>query len=200
MTFYKNDGTIYTQTRRINGSGTNFHKLDKLNDLSRKICEHHLSLEEIKKEIDLIKKSKEYPFVAECIAYAMIAAAFTVFFSGSLTETLLSAFVGLAARFAVLFSDRIIGNTIFTKFLSSFTITTLSFTFTFLGLITSPDKVIIGNIMLIIPGLGFTNALRDLFMGDSIAGTLRSLEAVLSAVSIAAGYFIVVFLTGGFSI
>ena len=56
VTVSKNDGTVYTQTRRINGSGTNFHKLDKLNALSRKICECHLPVDEIKKEIDLIKK------------------------------------------------------------------------------------------------------------------------------------------------
>ena len=48
--------------------------------------------------------------------------------------------------------------------------------------------------------LGFTNALRDLFTGDSIAGILRSLEAVLSAVGIAAGYFLFVFITGGAAI
>ena len=51
--------------------------------------------------------------------------------------------------------------------------------------------------MLIIPGLGFTNALRDLLVGDSIAGTLRLLEAALAAVSIAAGYFAFIFLAGG---
>ena len=51
--------------------------------------------------------------------------------------------------------------------------------------------------MLLIPGLGFTNALRDLFVGDSIAGILRSIEALLSAVGIAAGYFLFVLIAGG---
>ena len=59
------------------------------------------------------------------------------------------------------------------------------------------DEMIIGNIMLLIPGVGFTNAMRDLFTGDSIAGSLRFLEAALSAVVIAAGYFLFVFLAGG---
>ena len=60
-----------------------------------------------------------------------------------------------------------------------------------LGIITSVDNVIIGNIMTLIPGLGLTNALRDLFTGDSIAGLLRTIEAVLIALAIAAGYFVV---------
>ena len=50
--------------------------------------------------------------------------------------------------------------------------------------------------MTLIPGVGLTNALRDLFTGDSIAGLLRSIEAVLIALAIAAGYFMVVVLGG----
>ena len=60
------------------------------------------------------------------------------------------------------------------------------------------DKLIIGNIMTLIPGIGLTNALRDLFTGDSIAGLLRSIEAVLTAFAIAAGYFLVIVLGGVF--
>ena len=51
--------------------------------------------------------------------------------------------------------------------------------------------------MLLVSGIGFTNALRDLFSGDSVTGILRLLEAVLTALALAAGYFLVVFLTGG---
>jgi len=75
----------------------------------------------------------------------------------------------------------------------------LSFFAVKFGWITSVDKIIIGNIMTLIPGIGLTNALRDLFTGDSIAGLLRSIEAVLTALAIAAGYFLVAVL-GGFSL
>ena len=65
-----------------------------------------------------------------------------------------------------------------------------------LSLVPNVDKIIIGNIMSLIPGIGLTNALRDLFTGDSIAGILRVVEAVLTALAIAAGYFIVSVLGG----
>ena len=57
------------------------------------------------------------------------------------------------------------------------------------GWIPNVDKIIIGNIMTLIPGIGLINALRDLFTGDSIAGLLRTIEAILTALAIAAGYF-----------
>ena len=66
-----------------------------------------------------------------------------------------------------------------------------------LSLVGSVDKIIIGNIMSLIPGIGLTNALRDLFTGDSIAGLLRSIEAILIALAIAAGYFLSALLMGG---
>jgi uncharacterized membrane protein YjjP (DUF1212 family) len=51
--------------------------------------------------------------------------------------------------------------------------------------------------MLLISGVGLTNGLRDLLTGDSIAGLLRLIEALLSALAIAAGYFLLVSIVGG---
>ena len=50
--------------------------------------------------------------------------------------------------------------------------------------------------MTLIPGIGLTNAFRDLFTGDSISGLLRTIEAILTALAIAAGYFIVAIFGG----
>lgn len=200
ITLHDKDGCAFTQTRRIQALGTNYQKLNRLNSLSRSICKNLPNLESIREELDSIINSRTYPFFVECAVYAIVSCAFTIFFGGGVVESLLSAVVGLALRFAVAFSDRLVGNLIFTKFLSSLSITVLSYLFVFCNFVASPDNIIIGNIMLIIPGLGFTNALRDLFTGDSIAGILRFLEAVLSAIAIAAGYFIFVLLIRGVAI
>ena len=66
-----------------------------------------------------------------------------------------------------------------------------------LHLISCPDYIIIGNIMTLIPGVGFTNALRDLFVGDMFTGTIRTVEAVLLAIAIAVGFAIPDLLLGG---
>ena len=197
VTLHEADGNIHTETRRIRATGTNFYQLERLNALSRCVCAERLDKESIKERLAQIKSAKTYPFAVECLMYAVIAAAFTVFFGGSAVESLFAALIGLVVRLAAGLSAKIIGNAIFSKFLSAFIITALSYLFTALRAVPVPDHMIIGNIMLIIPGLGFTNALRDLFVGDSIAGTLRLLEAGLAAVAIASGYFAFVFLMGG---
>ncbi len=197
LTVHGQDGGIHTQTRRIQSLGTDFHRLDRLNRLSRRICSQKMTMEEIREELESIKAGKSYPFWAECLAYAAIGGSFTLFFGGDLPQFLVSFLVGALLRFAVFFADHTAGNPVFSKFLSSFLLTAMAFLFVRLGVISGADKVIIGNIMLLIPGIGFTNALRDLFMGDSIAGMLRLLEAILLAVALAAGYFLFVLATGG---
>lgn len=189
-------GKVFTQTRRILSTSTNYEALHKLNDLCRKICNHKLTDEQIRDELDRACHVKVYPLWLELISYSVIAGAFTLFFGGSAAETLVSLAVGLIVRALVCLSDRVIPNRIYSKFISAAIATALALFAVSFGWIDNIDKVVIGNMMSLIPGIGLTNALRDLFTGDSIAGLFRSIEAALAALAIAAGYFLVSVLEG----
>lgn len=191
---------VYTQTRRITGIGTNIEKLHMLNELSRKICASKMSVQAIREDFENIQHCKEYSFAFECIAYIIISGSFTLFFGGGIFEALISMLIGGILRFLVSLTDKAEINRIFSKFLCSLVVCFVSFGALKIGLINGIDKVIIGNIMLLIPGVGLTNALRDLLSGDSIAGLLRMIEATLSALAIASGYIIFVLVVGGGSI
>ena len=112
-------------------------------------------------------------------------------------DAVISALIGVCISLVVLFAEKLTLNRIFEKFISSFMVTALAYLFLKLGAIANVDKVIIGNIMVLIPGIGLTNALRDLFTGDSIAGLLRSVECILIALAIGAGYFLFAWMIGG---
>lgn len=200
VTVYTDDGASKTQTRRIKDTGTDYEKLHKLNALSRKICSQKMSADEIERELISISSSKKYPQWLISLAYSLISGAFTLFFGGGLVESAVSFLVGFVVSFVVLICDRTIKNKIFAKFMSSLVATALAFVAVQFSLISSMDKVLIGNIMTLIPGVGLTNAVRDLFVGDSVAGVLRTIEACLAAFAIAAGYFVLIFLTGGIAV
>ncbi len=199
VTVYDDKGNYFTQTRRVVSSGTDYEKLHKLNSLCRNVSAGKVAYEDIEKEFNKAIKVKTYPFWLECICYSVIAGAFTLFFGGTLLQTAVSLFAGAVVRFIILLCEKTVPSKMFSKFLSCATATAIAFLAVKLNLIHDVDKVIIGNIMSLIPGIGLTNALRDLFTGDSIAGLLRSVEAVLTALAIAAGYFLVAVL-GGFLI
>ena len=65
------------------------------------------------------------------------------------------------------------------------------------GLGQNPDKIIIGNIMLLIPGIALTTSLRDMINGETISGLLGLSEAVLKALAIAIGFAAVLMRMGG---
>ena len=79
-------------------------------------------------------------------------------------------------------------NNIVISLLSS-TLTALSaVTLSNIGIGSNIDKIIIGNIMLLIPGIPLTNSLRDLINGDIISGLLGLLESLLKAAAVALGF------------
>ncbi len=197
VTVHDANGDAITQTRRVLNTGTDIEKLHLLNELSREICNKNLRVAEIREKFDTVMQTKSYPFWVECIAYAVIAGAFTLFFGGNRIESIVSLIVGAVVRFVVLLADKSAMNKIFAKFLCCFIATAMAFIAVRLGIIETVDMIIIGNIMTLIPGIGLTNALRDLFTGDSISGLLRSIEAVLIALAIGAGYFLCAFIAGG---
>ena len=49
------------------------------------------------------------------------------------------------------------------------------------------DKVIIGSIMPLVPGIALTTSIRDLFNGDYLSGAIHMIDAVLTAFCIAVG-------------
>ena len=195
-TFYEPGGDFYTQTRRIRSCGTDYEKLHILNSVSREICKKGLTANEIRERLSAAEKRKKYPLWAEFVCYGVIAGAFTLFFGGGFAETAVSLAIGLLMRFCILFTDKVFTNRILSKFFITAVASILAFIALDLRIVPAVDKIMIGNIMTLIPGIGLTNALRDLFTGDSIAGALRSLEAALAALAIAGGYIAVAAIRG----
>ena len=104
---------------------------------------------------------------------------------------------GLITGLLVKLTERSNLNRIFARFLCSFVATLLAFCTLKLGLVQTAEHIIIGNIMTLIPGVGLTVALRDLFSGDNITGLLRTAEALLLTLAIVGGYFLTAAISGG---
>ena len=61
----------------------------------------------------------------------------------------------------------------------------------------SSSTVSISVLMLLVPGLAITNAIRDSVNGDLVSGLARGLESILTAISIAVGSGFALVLLGG---
>lgn len=63
-----------------------------------------------------------------------------------------------------------------------------------LGIGINQDKVMIGIIMLLIPGINMMNSLRDMICGDIITGMLKLAESLMVAIAIACGFALAIIL------
>lgn len=184
--YFKEFGHI-TQSRRIQEFKYDLDKLEYLNELSRNICSSNMELSEVRGKIDSIKEAvKEASFGRIALGYIMISSAFTIFFGGSYLDAIISGIIG----FLILPIERKMLKG-FNKFLDLFMCSFL------VGLIVvianhfiptlHTDKISIGIIMVLIPGLMITNSFREMFSYNILSGIVRLAESILISMAIAVG-------------
>ena len=181
------DGAYATRNRRILTTYNHLARLEAVNALSRTVCTHPISAEEVRERLKAIR---EYRPVPEWLCYVggmLATGGFAVFFGGTLMDGCAAAVIAFfLTLFARLRPLRI--NGMVKSLISSFAAGVLSVLCVSVGFGDHVDKLIIGTLMLEIPGLSFGNALRDLLCGDTLAGTMRLIQALLQTLMIALGY------------
>lgn len=191
------DGQEQTQTRRVNNvASTDFRLLEEMNALSRRCCARPLPPAELHRQLQALLQApvRRLPLY---LGSALGTGSLTVFFGGSLTDALAAALVALGIcllkqKLAPLCLNLVVFD-LLAALLSGLGICGLCALLPTLH----ADKVMIGDIMLLIPGLAMTNALRDILAGDTIAGLMRLIESLLWAGILACGFMIAIRLTGG---
>lgn len=166
------------QLRRIEYEDTDLAELARLNELSRRLCY------EDNEEINITRK-KLYTKGLEVSCVCIATAAFCIFFKGTIMDAVFSAVIGLIITYAPhkkislpLFSSNLV---------DAFIAGVLANLPAAAGINVQPDKIIVGTIMLLVPGLTVVNAMRDMMNGDLVAGLFELFNAIISALGIALG-------------
>lgn len=194
------DGRDLTQTRRILSPGsTDFTVLEALNDLSRRCCAHPIPLPELRAEISALQKEHPHPFLVY-LGSALAGASCTLFFGGTIPDSLSAALFGLFICYLQFRLAPRCPNKLVFNLLAALAVGCgiHLWAFSLSGL--QADKILIGDIMLLIPGLAMTNAVRDTMVGSPLAGALRFIEALLWAGALAMGFMSSFWLMGGIGI
>ena len=184
------EGKVISQTRRVQKYRTDFTKLERYNALSRELCASPGDAAYIAEKLEAIRREKMYTKGQDIGAYALVSATFSVFFGGGFSDAVAAAIVGGLVYFMVDVTRKLEMNYIVANLLCSLCGGGIAVFLYQLGICQSVDKVIIGNIMLLIPGISLTNAIRDMISGDIMSGISRLCEAVLIAIAISLGFTI----------
>ena len=191
------DGRILTQIRCIKRYDVNFDRLDYLNNLSRYVCDKKPDVAELRMKFDEVLNRKKQASYVKFAGAVMVAGGFTVFFGGGVLDVIAASLMGIL----VVTMEKILisreTNQLVYNFVVSFIGGMLAMFMVRIGLGTNVDRIMMGGIMLLIPGIALTNAVRDMLIGDIASGLLRLVNALLVAASIACGFALALILLGG---
>lgn len=181
------DSDVFTYIKRIKGSNTDLNTISAVNKFSREFTTTDLSVDEGMKILSKIEETKPYPFPARLLGAAMVAACFCAVFGGNTVDFFIAGVIGAISCVISTFLSKIELNFFIKGFCCCFIATFLALLASSAGITDDFSCIIIGTLMIFVPGVAITNSIRDFFSGDMLSGAARLTEALVVAVSLAAG-------------
>ena len=189
-------GEHYTSTRMIQAekTGTDLSRLECINQTARQICQAPPAVKMLPLPLGSPAPRWSWP---ELAGYVLGAGSFALFFGGRPGDGLAAAFIAgviyLMEQVRRIYRQNRTIYTVVACFLAGVLARICT------GLLPGIDleMVVMGDIMLFIPGLSLVNGVRELFYADILTGVYRVIEACLGAGAIAVGYGAALMIGGG---
>lgn len=186
------DGGEASQLKRNFSVSNDMKKMELYNQLSRDICTEKLSVEEAEERFKRISSTPCRKVPVMVVGGGAAAGAYAVFFGGAPIDALPATLIGLLMAYLNVVLSRRDFNGYARTFMLSVIGGVLCVLFSRLlilcGAACNVSMVMIGTIMVVVPGLLVCNAIRDLFAGDIYSGAFELMNGALIILAIVAGY------------
>ena len=184
------DESTQGQTRvfRVRWRATDLGLMMDVNQLSYNYHLWNFSYEEAKDWLqDKLSHAHPYGPVSLCLASGVGGACFSMLLGGNFHDFLAAFAAGFIAMAMLKLLNTFRPSAFWENFLAGFAIGIVSLTCCYFDRHCTMQNIIVGALMPFLPGLSFTNGVRDYMAGDLLSGNSRIAEAVLFALSIATG-------------
>lgn len=174
--------------RTESGGGTNIEVIEQFNAMSRAVCADpppEARLSAMAEETGA--RCRKYSVLMYLLGGILGSLFFTLLFQGSLLDALAAGVVSVPCGICVLLLERRKVNFFFKTVAAAFVLGAVSYGMRALGLPLNVDVTVIGALMMLVPGLAFTNFMCDLMTGDALSGVSTFIRAILTATAIALG-------------
>ena len=182
------------EVRNVPVRTTHLGRVAAVNALSREIAAGGVTLDEAE---HCLAEARRIPFPkgkTQLLAGMSGTACFALIFGGTIRSALAAAAAGLIVSGYLLLCEKKNLSNGFRKISAAALITLVCILGCHL-LDTEASHAIIGALMILTPGIAFTMGIRDFVQGDYLSGTIRMIDALLIAASIAIGTGLVLSLT-----
>ena len=187
VTLRHEDKTRCTQIKHVPLHSPNLGKVAMINQLSREIVASKISLDDALSKMDEIVNAPAISLPLAMSASALGAACFCYLLGGNLYDSLATLSIGviLCVCQYVMRLGKL--SKMLQTILGSVLVTLCGFLLSSLFPILNMDNMIIGGLIILVPGVPFTTSIRDFFNGDYLSGTIRMIDAILVAFCMAIG-------------
>ena len=191
-------GQHYARAEFIPIKGTQLSRVVEVNQLSREVGRGGVTLDELAARLKAIRQSPSKPWWELMLGVALGVSSFSILFGGSFVDAggtfAAGLLLGLFMAFVGASMTRIFGN-----LLGGLLGGLLCIVAVRLGLGQHLPNMIIGTIIALVPGVPFTNGMRDIANEDYLSGTTRLLDAFLVFLCIAVGVALAFVIDGVFT-
>ena len=182
------EGKPMTRMRRIGPHGNDLDTVDQLSALSRSICSRKPDVLEARQWLkNVCDHKRSYSFPLFILGNFVGATGYGIFFGGTWLDALWAGLCGILVGIVNHALDKIKTNQFFQTIAAAFFMSLCAYAAAALGLTHNADAVIIGSMMILVPGLLITNAMRDIIYGDTNSGVNRIVQVFLIAMALALG-------------
>ena len=163
-------------------------RVEALNNLSRRVAAGNCSLTEMERELVQIEKLEASGNLMKIIASGCGSGSFCYLLQGSVSDCLCAFAAGVLLYIFLLYCVPLISiPKIMSNIMASALSALICCALYSLGAGSQLDRMIIGAIFPLVPGIALTNAIRNFLENDYLSGLIRLADALITAGGIAIG-------------
>lgn len=180
-------GEVFSRMMRIRERGVNLLKVEAVNNFSRKILQEPITVAEAKQKLREIENIPTYNLPTIVLAVALGTASFAIILGGNWLHFICGFVTGALLRLVIIYLNRIQLGFFTVNLFGGVGAALGGWLLMHLGILPEWRVITLSTVMQLVPGLIFTNALRDAAAGDLVSAISRGTEAFSIVTALACG-------------
>lgn len=173
--------------KRIRNRTINLHNIEIINSFSRNLQNTIVSYDEALQILNSMETVPYFPFIRRFIAAGITAFAYTILFKGTFMDGAMAAAITMLIYSIREKMNKANLSQFFVDFICSFGAGLISVLVVKSNVSLNVNSIIVGSIMILVPGLAITNGIRDALHGDILSSQSRLAEALFTVTAIGVG-------------
>ncbi len=181
------DNKSISVIRRVRSQGFDLNRIEMVNAFSRNLNQNRISYTEAINSLNDMEKSNVYNYWTHVTSAGLTALVYTLLFEGVFLESVIAFIISVFIFVVKTKIERIGFFDFITFFISGIIAAGLGLTAFKIFPWINIYKVIIGGIIILLPGMAIANGIKDALHGDIVSSLYRLIEVVFTLLGIGAG-------------